>query len=404
MKCMAPYKCQSLFVEVQQLVNDQYKTVLVEMIACDSLTNTIFASGQNGEGVVFVGKGNFLSPQDWVMEDADLLGNKTMDVRFHFNSLTDVLVEGFDTSGNRLWGTRYIKRNPKDKNLGVQLVSVHDNMLENPYETLKQLNRLGFSYIETFVYADGTFYGMSPAVFKNMVALAGLRFEGSMTFYDLPTDEKWDEAILWWKKCIRDHKEAGVSYLSTSNHELKTVKSKHELQRYCDYYNAIGKLCAENGLQFVYHNHADALNVAQIDSLKKFIRKGGGFVGIHAASAAKKRNAWYDGLIGGVFTNHPKLQSAVLQVEDASFPAVMHLPPKWLWSDEWYNFDKFDDQKVHVVLKVDEKTYDYSAGYDRIPLKGMGENHPIAWCHHYDGGRIFSTDSRKIYACTVKSK
>jgi len=46
---------------------------------------------------------------------------------------------------------------------------------------------------------------------------------------------------------------------------------------------------------------------------------------------------------------------------------------------------------VHVVLKVDEKTYDYSAGYDRIPLKGMGENHPIAWCHHYDGGRVFYT-------------
>jgi len=29
------------------------------------------------------------------------------------------------------------------------------------------------------------------------------------------------------------------------------------LQNFCDYYNAIGKLCAANGLQFVFHNHAD---------------------------------------------------------------------------------------------------------------------------------------------------
>jgi len=40
---------------------------------------------------------------------------------------------------------------------------------------------------------------------------------------------------------------------------------------------------------------------------------------------------------------------------------------------------------------VDEKTYRPQADWGRVKGKGMGDFHPIAWYHAYDGGRAFYT-------------
>lgn len=257
MSCFPKLDKKSLVVEVKQYSGNEYKTILVEMIAHDVKSDSISAYGQNATGELFIGKGYFDAPNKWTMQDYDLHGNKTMKVTFDFQNYTDVLLEGFDSNNTSLWKTRYIKQNPKDKNIGIQLVSVHDEMLKNPTKTLKQLGRMGYSFVETFVYADGSFYGMKPTEFKKVVEQSGMHFWGSMTFYDLPKNSDWDKAMTWWQKCIEDHKKAGVQYLSTSNHEIKNLKSKKELQKYSEYYNAIGKLCKENGLKFIFHNHAD---------------------------------------------------------------------------------------------------------------------------------------------------
>ncbi|MGQ1784278.1 MULTISPECIES: ThuA domain-containing protein [unclassified Saccharicrinis] len=149
------------------------------------------------------------------------------------------------------------------------------------------------------------------------------------------------------------------------------------------------KLYAYDVLVFLNAN-VDSFDSIQIQALKSFINNDGGFVGIHACSYRKKNKPWFDGLIGGVFSNHPKLQTAIVKVEEKDFPAVMHLSNKWLWSDEWYNFRNLKDD-IRVVLSVDENSYNFTAGYDNISLKGMGANHPISWYHHYDGGRVFYT-------------
>lgn len=149
------------------------------------------------------------------------------------------------------------------------------------------------------------------------------------------------------------------------------------------------KLPKHDVLIFMNAN-ADSLNNKHMDVLKTFMKLGGGFVGIHAASDSKKENPWFNGLIGAKFKNHPKLQAAVVEV-DTGFIATSHLPKKWLRSDEWYNFKNINIEKLNVVLKVDEATYDYTEGYDDIPLKGMGEMHPIAWYQEYEGGKSFYT-------------
>ncbi|WP_195715155.1 sugar phosphate isomerase/epimerase [Ancylomarina sp. 16SWW S1-10-2] len=248
---------QSLQVEVQQYRNGKYYPILVELIGYDHKTDKIFAAGHNESGEFFTGTGAFSSENKWFMQDSDLNGKKTMSVTFDFLNCTEVMVEGFDNANKSLWKTRYVKANSKAKNIGIQLVSVHDEMQKDPIGTLKLLGRMGYAFVETFVYDNGLFYGMSPTLFKEEVEKAGMKFLGSMTFHNLPLKGKWNESLKWWGKCISDHKKAGVAYLSTSNNQIKGIKTIADLQNFCDYYNAIGKLCADNGLQFVFHNHAD---------------------------------------------------------------------------------------------------------------------------------------------------
>jgi type 1 glutamine amidotransferase len=136
---------------------------------------------------------------------------------------------------------------------------------------------------------------------------------------------------------------------------------------------------------------ADVLTEGQLASLKRFMDQGGGFVGIHAAASGKIRNEWFDKLIGGVFVNHPKIQSGIMNVLKTDFPATLHLGDRWLWSDEWYNFKDVQYGNIEIILTVDESSYDYSLGYDDVPLEGMGNVHPVAWYQTFGGGRSFYT-------------
>lgn len=136
----------------------------------------------------------------------------------------------------------------------------------------------------------------------------------------------------------------------------------------------------------------NGLTDTQKENFKKYIHQGGGFVGVHAASATEDKWPWFDRLIGNVFIGHPEVQFGILDVVDNSFPATMHLPDKWLWSDEWYLFrpEAFTDD-MNILLTVDEKSYDPGKDWGRGEMKGMGDFHPIAWYQEFEGGRSFYT-------------
>jgi sugar phosphate isomerase/epimerase len=245
-----------LEVTVFENRNNRWETILVELISYDTVTNKIIAKGINEKNECFIGKGNFYENNTWIMKDENLNGEHISTVNFNFLSNSEVVLKGTDPSDKELWKIKYIKKNSKDKNIGIQLVSVKDLMNENPENTLKQLGRMGYSYIETFVYKEGKFYGYSPEEFRELVEKNGMRFLGSMTFYN-PVNKSDKEIETWWNKTISDHKKAGVAYLSTSNNSLKKVKSLSELKIYTNYYNLVGKLCKNAGLQFLFHNHKD---------------------------------------------------------------------------------------------------------------------------------------------------
>ncbi len=126
----------------------------------------------------------------------------------------------------------------------------------------------------------------------------------------------------------------------------------------------------------------DVLDDAQQSAMERFIRRGGGYAGIHAAADTEYGWAWYGQLAGGYFKRHPQIQKADVHVEDRAHPSSAFLPGIWTRTDEWYCYRTSPRPNVQVLASLDEKSY-----------KGgtMGDDHPIAWCHPFDGGRAWYT-------------
>ena len=120
-------------------------------------------------------------------------------------------------------------------------------------------------------------------------------------------------------------------------------------------------------------------------AFRRYIRRGGGFLGIHAAADSGYAWSWYGGLVGASFRSHPSgTPPAVVRVEDPTAAATRGLPRAWARVDEWYSFQSNPRSRVHVLATVDETTYDPGS-------TAMGADHPIAWCHRYRGGRSVYT-------------
>ena len=126
----------------------------------------------------------------------------------------------------------------------------------------------------------------------------------------------------------------------------------------------------------------DVLQPTAQGAFERFIQAGGGYVGIHAAADTEYDWPWYGELMGGYFESHPAIQTADVLVADRAHPSTAHLPARWTRTDEWYNYQTNPRGNVHVLATLDESTY--NGGTD-------GFDHPIAWCHDFDGGRSFYT-------------
>lgn len=126
----------------------------------------------------------------------------------------------------------------------------------------------------------------------------------------------------------------------------------------------------------------DVLDAAEQAAFESYIRAGGGYAGIHAASDTEYDWPWYGSLVGAYFDRHPVVQSATQIVEDGSHASTTHLGASWTRTDEWYDYRSNPRAQVSVLLRLDESSY--SGGE-------MGDDHPSAWYHNHDGGRAWYT-------------
>jgi sugar phosphate isomerase/epimerase len=142
------------------------------------------------------------------------------------------------------------------KNIGLQLYTLRDSMQTSPVKTIEEVGKIGYAFVELAGYTNGTFYGMTPAELKTVVEQNGMTVLSSHVGRPVPDSAHWDAAMAWWDTCITAHVQAGAKYIVQPSMDSVGYQSLAGLQRYCDYFNAIGEKCLAQGIRFGYHNHS----------------------------------------------------------------------------------------------------------------------------------------------------
>jgi type 1 glutamine amidotransferase len=136
----------------------------------------------------------------------------------------------------------------------------------------------------------------------------------------------------------------------------------------------------------------EELTPAQRTKFEAYMRAGGNAVVVHRAAITPPGNwNWYEKLVGRSFVIHPMLQTGVVTVADASFPATFGVPERWIWSDEFCVTKNPYNVRINPVLNVDETSYDPRKIWPGQVSEPMGKDHPVAWWHPYEKGRVFVT-------------
>ncbi|MBN2806670.1 MAG: sugar phosphate isomerase/epimerase [Prolixibacteraceae bacterium] len=144
---------------------------------------------------------------------------------------------------------------PVKKEIGLQLYSLRDDMKTDAVATVVKVGEMGYTFVEAAGYGDGKFYGMDPLEFKKLCNDNGLEFLASHTGRPVPDSSNYEEVMAWWDQCIDAHAVAGVQFIVQPFMDQYGYGSLEDLQRYCDYFNAVGEKCNAKGIKFGYHNH-----------------------------------------------------------------------------------------------------------------------------------------------------
>jgi type 1 glutamine amidotransferase len=151
----------------------------------------------------------------------------------------------------------------------------------------------------------------------------------------------------------------------------------------------VAAFTAENLRQYgavIFFTSGDLpLSNAQQAAFMDFIRRGGGFLGVHSATDTFYLWPEYQKLIGGYFDHHPWHQEVVVRVVDRGDPVVAFLGESIAVTDEIYQIRDFDVGGSRVLLRLDLDSVDLS----RPNVHRHPYGWPLAWTRSYGSGRIF---------------
>src|SRR5579862_2768185 len=129
----------------------------------------------------------------------------------------------------------------------------------------------------------------------------------------------------------------------------------------------------------MFHLAPFDMTYSQQAAMQRFVERGNGWVGVHAAGLTGREFLgpdtvyweWFEHFLGDVlYSPHPAYQSGKVVVEDRTHPATKNLPEQFEISDEWYEYNKSPRENVRVLATADESSYH--------PNHPMGD-HPIVW-------------------------
>ena len=129
------------------------------------------------------------------------------------------------------------------REIGLQLYTVRNEMLQDNVGTLKKIAGIGYKEIESASSEKGYYYGFKPAEMKKICTDLGMTLRSGHVHYDDNWQQTIDQAV-----------ESGQEYLivSVMPEKGQTVDNyKHT----AEIFNKAGEAAKKSNITFGYHNH-----------------------------------------------------------------------------------------------------------------------------------------------------
>jgi type 1 glutamine amidotransferase len=126
------------------------------------------------------------------------------------------------------------------------------------------------------------------------------------------------------------------------------------------------------------------------DNLMAFVKGGGGFIGIHAATDTFYEWSEYGEMINGYFNGHPWNKNTPVNIfvepgkEDHPLTAMFD-GKRLNFKEEIYQFkEPYDSSKVEMLLRLDPEKSAKVGG-----MKREDNDYGVSWARNWDDGRVF---------------
>lgn len=131
--------------------------------------------------------------------------------------------------------------------VGIQLYSVRNLMEKNPVEVLEKVAEIGYKNIEVANHKAaqefGVGFGVSASQLNEIFGRFGSRVVSAHIW---PFDENNYSQIIEYNKAIGNH---------IIVHPIDFFKDESEALKKCEFYNKMGKMARDEGIDYLYHNH-----------------------------------------------------------------------------------------------------------------------------------------------------
>ena len=183
---------------------------------------------------------------------------------------------------------------------------------------------------------------------------------------------------------------AHISYVHEANRWFPGIAAKYNFQYDStnDWNNLNEKFLSQ--YQVVLFLDTRPETPAQRNAFKKYMEKGGGWIGFHFAGFALTPSAfnqdwdWYHNEFIGAGQykgNTWRPTSAILRVEDSHHPATKNLPALFTSSpNEWYSWEKdlTKNPDIRLLLSIDSTSFPLGTGPKQHEIWRSGY-YPVVW-------------------------
>lgn len=150
--------------------------------------------------------------------------------------------------------------------IGIQTYSVRNHMAKDPVETLRQVAKAGYHYVEfanhNAIEDDGIGFDQPAEKIKATLDGIGVKTAGCHVYPGIATgvvtgnetndDYEEDYTKVNFDKIFKYQETLGNRNLSMA---MVLFSSRDDVLRKCEQFNAAGKRCHDNGFVLHYHNH-----------------------------------------------------------------------------------------------------------------------------------------------------